>query len=230
MKKFKTSILIILVLLCCNVKSQFITDHKINFEYIQLPKYHLDKSIKTFNVIYDSSYQANNERQKMIHQIAVDSAEAHQEVKLSNWKKANKEMRKKHLISLSLWKEKTNQGIQMTKPSEPIWPTYPEPYFLFPTVLTKSFNQLNVSKRIDIEGFSSASSGFEVKIDNLGLEISSIKGDYVSNNTTGIKSYVVKAKFKMPLVVKASNQGNVFYKTLNVIKLLQSFNEFFQIF
>ena len=148
----------------------------------------------------------------MIHQIAVDSAEAHQKVKLSKWEKANKEMRKKYLISLSLWKEKTNQGIQTTKPSEPIWPTYPEPYFLFPTVLTKAFNQLNVLKRINIEGFNSASSGFEVKIDNLGLEISSIKGDYILDNKTGIKSYIVRANFKMPLVIKASYQGDVFYE------------------
>lgn len=212
MKNFKTTIVTATILFSFTAKSQLIKDHKIDFEYIQLPKHHLDNSITTFHVVYGNSFQANNERQKMIHQLAVDSAEAQQKVKLTNWEKANKEMKKKHLINLSLWKEKTNQGTQMTKPKDPVWPTYPEPYFLFPTVLTKAFNQLNVSKRVEVEGFKSASAGFEVNIDNLGLEIFSIKGDYVSDNTTGIKTYVVKANFKMPLIVKASDQGNVFYE------------------
>ena len=62
-----------------------------------------------------------------------------------------------------------------------------------------------MSKTINIAGFSNGSAGIEIEIDNLGLEILSIKGRYAQQN----KSYVVTARYKMPVDNKSSYNGQV---------------------
>ena len=83
------------------------------------------------------------------------------------------------MTQLSVWKENENKGVTSPKPQEPIWPVYPEPYELFPPVLTRPFSELNIQNNFQLSGFEEGNSGIEISIDNLGLEITSAKGTYV---------------------------------------------------
>ena len=80
--------------------------------------------------------------------------------------------------SLSVWKQNIAKGINKAKPTEPIYPEYPDSYFLFPPVLSKSLGELMSNKKIKIAGFSEGSIGVRIEIDNLGLDVLSIKGKY----------------------------------------------------
>jgi len=196
--------LITLLVLASYIHSQSIKDNKVSINYIQLPKKKVDQSISTFFTIYKDSYNNHNNRQLSIYQFKVDSAEADQQAKITAWQELYNFKKEAYLASLSTWKQNAVKEIVTTKPVEPIWPKYPEPYFLFPPTLTKPYNEL-MSKTVNIAGYSNGNSGIEIEIDNLGLEILSVKGKYTAQN----KSYIVTAKYKMPVIIKTSFNGNI---------------------
>ena len=188
--------------------SQNIKDNKISINYIQLPKQKVDESISTFFNIYKDSYLDKNNQQLTIYQFKVDSAEAEQQIKNKAWKTLKNTVKRNYLDSLSVWKQNIAKGINRAKPSEPIYPEYPESYFLFPPVLSKPLSELSSNKSIKIAGFSEGSIGVRIEIDNLGLDVLSIKGKYANQG----KSYVVTARYKMPIVIKTFLSGQLLYQ------------------
>lgn len=188
--------------------SQNIKDNKISINYIQLPKQKVDESISTFFTIYKDSYLDKNNQQLSIYQFKVDSAEAEQQIKIITWKTLKNTIKRNYLDSLSVWKQNIAKGINKAKPTEPNYPEYPESYFLFPPVLSKSLSELMSNKSIKIAGFSEENSGVRIEIDNLGLEVISIKGKYANQG----KSYVVTARYKMPIVIKTFISGDLLHQ------------------
>ena len=188
--------------------SQNIKDNKISINYIQLPKQKVDESISTFFNIYKDSYLDKNNQQLTIYQFKVDSAEAEQQIKNKAWKTLKNTVKRNYLDSLSVWKQNIAKGINRAKPSEPIYPEYPESYFLFPPVLSKPLSELSSNKSIKIAGFSERSIGVRIEIDNLGLDVLSIKGKYANQG----KSYVVTARYKMPIVIKTFLSGQLLHQ------------------
>ena len=188
--------------------TQNIKDNKISINYIQLPKQKVDESISTFFTIYKDSYLDKNNQQLSIYQFKVDSAEAEQQIKIITWKTLKNTIKRNYLDSLSVWKQNIAKGINKAKPTEPIYPEYPESYFLFPPVLSKSLSELMSNKSIKIAGFSEGNSGVRIEIDNLGLEVISIKGKYANQG----KSYVVTARYKMPIVIKTFISGELLHQ------------------
>tara|TARA_A200000113_G_C8856577_1_gene351999 strand:+ start:91 stop:1299 length:1209 start_codon:yes stop_codon:yes gene_type:complete len=188
--------------------SQNIKDNKISVNYIQLPKQKVDESISTFFTIYKDSYLDKNNQQLSIYQFKVDSAEAEQQIKIKTWKTLKNTIKRNYLDSLSVWKQNIAKGINKAKPTEPNYPEYPESYFLFPPVLSKSLSELMSNKSIKIAGFSEENSGVRIEIDNLGLEVISIKGKYANQG----KSYVVTARYKMPIVIKTFISGDLLHQ------------------
>jgi len=178
--------------------SQNIKDNKISINYIQLPKQKINESISTFFTIYKDSYLDKNNQQLSIYQFKVDSAEAEQQIKIKTWETLKNTIKRNYLDSLSVWKQNMAKGINRAKPTEPIYPEYPESYFLFPPVLSKSLGELMSNKSIKIAGFREGNSGVRIEIDNFGLDVLSIKGKYTNQG----KSYIVTARYKMPIVIK----------------------------
>ena len=180
--------------------SQNIKDNKIFINYIQLPNQKIDESISTFFTIYNSSYLDKNNKQLSIYKFKVDSAEAQQVIKIKNWKKIKNTIKRSYLDSLSIWKQNIAKGINTDKPNEPIYSKYPDQYFLFPPVLSKSLHELISDKSVNIAGFKEGNVGIRIELDNEGLDVFSIKGKY----STQEKSYIVTARYNMPLTVKTS--------------------------
>lgn len=188
--------------------SQNIKDNKIYINYIQLPNQKVDESISTFFSVYRNSYVNKNNQQLSIYKFKVDSAEAQQQIKIRNWKKIKKTIKRNHLDSLSIWKQNIAKGITTAKPNEPVSPKYPESYFLFPPVLSKPLSELLNNKGVNIAGFSKGSFGVKIEIDNLGFDVFSIKGNYSNQG----KSYIVTARYKMPIIIKTSLNGQLLHQ------------------
>lgn len=188
--------------------SQNIKDNKISINYIQLPKQKVDESISTFFTIYKDSYLEKNTQQLSIYQFKVDSAEAEQQIKIKTWETLKNTIKRNYLDSLSVWKQNIAKGINRAKPTEPIYPEYPESYFLFPPVLSKSLGELMSNKSIKIAGFREGNSGVRIEIDNFGLDVLSIKGKYTNQG----KSYLVTARYKMPIVIKTFIGGELLHQ------------------
>ena len=110
--------------------------------------------------------------------------------------------------SLSIWKQNIAKGITTAKPNEPVSYKYPESYFLFPPVLSKPLSELLNNKGVNIAGFSKGSFGVKIEIDNLGLDVFSIKGNYSNQG----KSYIVTARYKMPIIIKTSLNGQLLHQ------------------
>ena len=157
------------------LNAQNIIDNKVRFQYIQLPKIKIDEAVNNYYFNYKNSFVNGNNRQNVLHQSRVDSAERAQEIQIQNWELEFNQAKKQFLTQLSVWKENENKGVTSPKPQEPIWPVYPEPYELFPPVLTRPFSELNIQNNFQLSGFEEGNSGIEISIDNLGLEITSAK-------------------------------------------------------
>ena len=141
--------------------SQNIKDHKISIDYIQLPKQKINESISTFFTIYKDSYLEKNNQQLSIYQFKVDSAEADQQIKIKDWKTLKNTIKRNYLDSLSVWKQNIAKGINKAKPTEPIYPDYPDSYFLFPPVLSKPLGELLFKSDTS---YPHVKSGFRYKI------------------------------------------------------------------
>ena len=187
---------------------QNVKDNKISINYIQLPKKKIDESISTFFTIYNNSYLDKNKQQLSIYQYKVDSAEAQQQIKIKDWKTLKNTIKRNYFDSLSVWKQNIAKGINRAKPNEPIYPEYPESYFLFPPVLSKPLSELMRDKSIKIAGFSEGNIGVRIEIDNLGLDVLSIKGKYTNQG----KSYIVTARYKMPIIIKTFISGELLHQ------------------
>ena len=61
-----------------------------------------------------------NNQQLSIYKFKVDSAEAQQQIKIRNWKKIKKTIKRNYLDSLSIWKQNIAKGITTAKPNEPV--------------------------------------------------------------------------------------------------------------
>ena len=83
-----------------------------------------------------------------------------------------------------------------------------ESYFLFPPVLSKPLSELLNNKGVNIAGFSRGSIGVKIEIDNLGFDVFSIKGNYSNQG----KSYIVTARYKMPIIIKTSLNGQLLHQ------------------
>ena len=204
----KYLILIIGIIFSNYFFAQNIKDNKISINYIQLPKQKIDQSISTFFCLHIDSYLNKNNQQLSIYQFKVDSAEAQQQIKVKNWRDIKNTIKRNHLDSLSAWKQNIAKGITKVKPTEPVSPEYPETYFLFPPVLSKSYNEIMNNKSVSIAGFSKGDIGVKIEVDNLGLDVFSIKGKYTNQG----KSYVVTARYKMPITIKTSLNGQLLHQ------------------
>ena len=196
------------------LNAQNIIDNKVRFQYVQLPKIKIDEAVDTYFITYKNSFVNGNDRQNVLHQLRVDSAERAQELQIQNWELEFNQAKKQYLTLLSVWKENENKGVISPKPQEPIWPVCPEPYELFPPVLTRPFSELNIQNNFQLSGFEEGNSGIEISIDNLGLEITSTKGTYVQNTQTPGKTYKVISKYKMPVHVVVNVNGNKIYEKM----------------
>ena len=67
------------------LNAQNIIDSKVSFQYIQLPKIKIDEAIDTYFISYKNSFASSNERQNVLHQLKVDSAEKALELQIQNW-------------------------------------------------------------------------------------------------------------------------------------------------
>ena len=140
------------------LNAQNIIDNKVSFQYIQLPKIKIDEALNTYFITYKNSFVSGNERQNILHQSRVDSAKKALDLQIQNWEVEFNQAKKQYLTQLSVWKENENRGVISPKPQEPIWPVYPEPYELFPPVLTRPFSELNIQNNFQLSGFEEGNS------------------------------------------------------------------------
>ena len=67
------------------LNAQNIIDNKVRFQYIQLPKIKIDEAVNNYYFNYKNSFVNGNNRQNVLHQLRVDSAERAQELQIQNW-------------------------------------------------------------------------------------------------------------------------------------------------
>lgn len=206
----------LLLIIFCSISISFIAqnidDNKINFDYIQLPKVKVPDGINSFFITYKNSFDAENQRQQLIYQARLDSAQNAYSLQVSNYEQQHDAIRKQYLAQMSAWKQTVNSGGTATMPPAPVYPNYPEPIELDPPVVTMPINDLGVQSNIKIDGFESSNSGIEISIDNAGLDIMNVQKKYITNPSNNTKSYQVVAYYKMPMMVKASVNGTTLYE------------------
>lgn len=199
---------------------QNINDHKISFNYIQLPLLKIDTQFDQYNMEIEHAYLQANEDSTLMF-------EARQNVEMELFQAASAQyhqerdsLNRLHLQNLAAWEKKVNAGTTNndgTPLAQPIAPVYPQPPILAQTeapMLHSDFQENLAQDRVNLSGYSSGEGEVEITITIHPIRsyriISSKKG------TGATTKYEYKARYVMPIGLKVAtpSQGILMETTL----------------
>jgi hypothetical protein len=225
--KMKNLSLLVLCMFMANfaIKAQDVDKTETNFEFIQLPKKPLDKSIKNYQSKVVYNVEEVNNKIMAEHKEKVAKAEQEYQTEMAAYPQKVKDAEAQYLKELEIYEKKStiqkiadqqlaNGGKPIkTIPSPPYKTTYPEPK------LKKSFNNEQLAGTyLKLEGFSNASTNAVTITAILGeLEVKepelTVKDmTKIANGTsTPYKAYYMKVPYKRLITLKVETAQGVIY-------------------
>lgn len=217
----KTLLLTISLLSCLNfVSAQNINDHKVNFNYIQLPYFKIDPKFDKYEIRIEHEYLKANQDSTAIHQMRQDAAMASFMTLAQLYSAKRDSLDKMYLRSLSTWEKAVNvgttnaDGTPLTKPNPPVYPEPPMYPKLLAPILHTPLNAAEVNQGTKIQGFTEGLGGFIVTITYHPIQHLPIK-QTVSGTGASLK-YEYNAPYILPIGIKVETptQGTIFNETV----------------
>lgn len=188
---------------------QNINDHKISFNYIQLPLLKIDTQYDNYSVKVEHAYRQANEDSTVMF-------DARKNVAMEMFMQANERyhherdsIERIHLAQMSAWEQKVNAGTTNpdgTQLAQPVAPMYPAPPTMDPVVqpMTHSEFQENIAMdRINLQGYTKGDGEVEVTIIIHPIRsyriVESKKGSGASTK------YEYTARYVMPIGLRVAN-------------------------
>lgn len=202
------------------VHSQNINDHKISFNYIQLPLMKIDPQFNQYSVIVTHDYEQANRDSTALFAIRQEAAMAVFQENLAQYYREHDSLTRMHLMNLSDWEQKVNSGVKnsvgaaLPEPVPPIFPTPPEFPRIEAPILHSAYTNEEVSQRINLDGYEIGEGQVEVTI-----SIQPIRNIRIISSTKGTGAsmkYDYTAKYILPIGLKVNSptQGILMETTL----------------
>ena len=199
---------------------QNINDHKISFNYIQLPLLKIDTQFDQYNVKVDHAYLQANEDSTIMFQARKDVAMQFFQEATTRYYREVDSLDRMYLQNMSAWEQKINKGIKNpdgTTPLQPIVPAYPQPPVMGRVenpILHSDFQENIAQERINLAGYGRGENEVEITI-----TIHPLRSYRITSKKTGTGAatkYEYKARYIMPigLRVASPSQGIMMEKTL----------------
>lgn len=202
-------------LLFCGTLSfgQNINDHKITFNYIQLPLLKIDAQYDQYSIAVEHAYQQANEDSTTMY-------EARQSVNMQFFQQATERyhherdsLDRLHLQNMATWETQLNAGVTNPDGSalpQPIAPAYPLPPVLEQVkapILHSPFEETVAKDRLSLSGYSQGEGAVEITV-----TIHPIRTIRIVSNKKGTGAatkYEYTARYVMPvgLRVATPSQG-----------------------
>lgn len=200
--------------------SQNINDHKISFNYIQLPLMKIDPQFTKYEVSVEHLYEQANEDSTALFAMRQEVAMAAFQESLAHYHHEHDSLTRVHLKNLSDWEQKVNSGVKdavgaaIPEPTPPIFPTPPVFPRLEEPILHSAYTNENVSQRINLSGYEEGQDQVEITI-----SIQPIRNIRIISGTKGTGAalkYDYTARYILPIGIKVSSptQGIMMETTL----------------
>ncbi len=199
---------------------QNINDHKINFNFIQLPLLKIDTQYDNYSVKVEHAYRQANEDSTVMFS-------ARQEVAMQLFMQSNEQYHRErdsleriYLAQMSSWEQKVNagttnpDGTQLAQPVAPMYPPAPVMDLIEAPMSHSEFQENMATDRINLSGYTKGEGEVEITI-----TIHPIRSYRIveSKKGTGASTkYNYTARYVMPIGLRVANpsQGIMMETTL----------------
>ncbi len=199
---------------------QNINDHKINFNFIQLPLLKIDTQYDNYSVKVEHAYRQANEDSTVMFS-------ARQEVAMQLFMQSNEQYHRErdsleriYLAQMSSWEQKVNagttnpDGTQLAQPVAPMYPPAPVMDLIEAPMSHSEFQENMATDRINLSGYTTGEGEVEITI-----TIHPIRSYRIveSKKGTGASTkYNYTARYVMPIGLRVANpsQGIMMETTL----------------
>ncbi|GAB5417274.1 MAG: hypothetical protein Crog4KO_28560 [Crocinitomicaceae bacterium] len=199
---------------------QNINDHKINFNYIQLPLLKIDTQFDQYDVKVEHAYlQANEDSTTMFQARQAVALQFFQEASARYYREIDS-LDRMHLQSMAAWEKSVNSGTTNpdgTALAQPVAPVYPQPPVLENVeapILHSNYEETQVEQRINLAGYEKGEE--EVEITIIIHPIRNIRILSEKKGTGAETKYEYKARYVLPIGLRVANpaQGIMMETTL----------------
>lgn len=200
--------------------SQNINDHKINFNYIQLPLLKIDAQFDQYNVKVEHAYRQANEDSTIMFdarkKVAMDMYMAASE----QYHNDRDSIDRIYLAQMSAWEQKVNSGATnpdgsaLPQPNAPVYPAPPIMDRVEAPMMHSEFEESIALDRVNLAGYEKGEGEIEITI-----TIHPIRSYRIVETKKGSgesTSYTYSARYVMPIGLRVANpaQGIMMETTL----------------
>ncbi|XOV66080.1 MAG: hypothetical protein ACFHU9_10630 [Fluviicola sp.] len=188
---------------------QNINDHKISFNYIQLPLLKIDGQYDNYAVKVEHMYRQANEDSTIMF-------DARKDVAMELFMQANERyhherdsIERIYLSQMSAWEQQVNagttnpNGTPLTQPAPPLYPAAPVMDQLEAPLMHSEFQESMATDRVNLEGFTKGEG--EVEITVIIHPIRSYRIVEEKKGTGTSTKYNYSARYVMPIGLRVAN-------------------------
>ncbi len=199
---------------------QNINDHKINFNYIQLPLLKIDTQYDNYSVKVEHAYRQANEDSTIMFDARKNVAMEMFMQASERYHRERDSLDRIYLSQMSAWEQKVNAGTTNpngTPLSEPVAPVYPPAPVMDPVeapMMHSEFQENIATDRVNLAGYTKGEGEVEITITIHAIRsyriVESKKGSGTSTK------YEYSARYVMPVGIRVANpsQGIMMEKLL----------------
>lgn len=200
--------------------AQNINDHKMTFNYIQLPNIKIDNSFDQYELKVEHDYLSANEDSTTLHKLRQDAAIASFHELSDRYHIQRDSLDRSYLQSLSAWEKAVNAGTlnadgsPMKKPNPPVYPEPPAYPNIPAPILHSPYDATNINQLVSVEGFEEGMGGIVISISIQPIQHLPIVRTTKGTGATLKNQY--KAPYILPIGIKVQSptQGIILEKTL----------------
>ncbi len=188
---------------------QNINDHKISFNYIQLPLLKIDTQFDQYNVTVEHAYlQANEDSTTMFQARQAVALQFFQDASARYYREIDS-LDRLHLQNMAAWEKSVNSGTTNpdgSTPAQPVAPVYPQPPVMENVeapILHSNFEENQAEQRINLSGYEKGEG--EVEITITIHPIRSIRILSEKKGTGATTKYEYKARYVLPIGLRVAN-------------------------
>lgn len=187
---------------------QNINDHKINFNYIQLPLLKIDSQFNQFNVKVEHAYRQANEDSTMLFEARRNLAMETFQIAVARYFNDCDSLDRMHLQKMAAWEKRLNNGTKNpdgTTPTQPIAQPYPQAPLLEQIEAPMRHSEFEESagiNRINLAGYDRGEG--EVEITITIHPIRAYRIETTKKGTGAETKYEYKARYVMPIGLRVA--------------------------
>lgn len=210
-----------LLFIGASVSAQNINDHKIGFQYIQLPLIKIDESLTEYAVVIEHDYLKANEDSLALFEIRKEATMNVFHQMMTSYQLQVDSLNRNQLILMADWEKKVNagtknpDGTELAMPASPIYPMPPSYPQMDSVRLNSPLDEATFANTIAIEGFEKGDNDITVTLSIQAIQFFPVVE--TKSGTGATTKYTYRMPYTLPINVKveSATQGVILQEEMN---------------